>query len=573
MNVALLLILGGLCGCIGDSPVTLPPDDRPSQPADLSDDPADPPPPTDGSADPSTEATSPSLLPVTERLPQEFQDLTEFQDVGILAVARRPNYPRYRPTYEEVQPGVALPNLSPGRYGPEKGETVEFHASVFNRSALDLTSGKGIWRFSDGRTPLEQPFTDFKRQTIKDFGLTWLHDPEEVVDLTFELVVDDARFRDAYERNNRVTVRTNATQLVLQVSLGADLAFTREHAALGLAGAVDWFQAHVEELNAILARSGLDPQHPCKARVFLHEVFYRSNNDEVFKPPAKGDPARELEHYLGLPLYARQDENYDAVFGLESTQTFLEERIQEWRGGRYFRPFFSLWLLKQGLVDPHSSAEVLEDRSLLANLSVRSGQLAFSTSAVLRDPEGKPCPTSTECLLHRTASPGYLPGDLSAERLSSLAVGLVESRFGRRGGLIGDILYALPTAARVVVHDRNGRPLSGVLIRVFQSAWDGEKIVLGGEAPQLFEGYSGQDGAFGLAERPPLRSIPTLPSGFALGPNPFGTIDAYGRNGVLAVELKAGTATELYFLDLVRFVEARLAGQRDEVEIVLRTGL
>lgn len=159
------------------------------------------------------------------------------------------------------------------------------------------------------------------------------------------------------------------------------------------------------------------------------------------------------------------------------------------------------------------------------------------------------------------------PSRLDAgEVLSATDVFMLNANLGRRRGLVGDALYAVPGSVLVTLTDMAGQRLANANVTLYQM----KNGSFDGTAP-VAQFQVGEQGTLGLPKRE-TQTTPGFyfPTGHTPVANPFGRIDPCFGNGALLVKVTVNGVTETAVLKLWQVLDAAARIRRPVAIMALR---
>jgi hypothetical protein len=128
-------------------------------------------------------------------------------------------------------------------------------------------------------------------------------------------------------------------------------------------------------------------------------------------------------------------------------------------------------------------------------------------------------------------------------------------------GYYGQYLYQLPAELRLRILDIEGAPLEGATVKVYQYCErPGQGKVITTQIKT--QGVTDASGIYTLPNVPiDGEFVPEVPTGDALGPNPFGYVAVVGTNGVLHFRVEYNGGVDYAWLDITEANVAYWQGQ------------
>lgn len=454
----------------------------------------------------------------------------EAGDLDVLIIERDPKFQRYdleyRPTDENPNVERAFPKDANVQHEPRKGSMVTFTATVQNKGRAPL-GGTYAW-LMDGTVISSGTVNPLKPREKAMYRQSWAWDPGDH-DLTFRITPDG---EDYAPRNDALTIRTNALMLKFMIERGL---IARAESKVNMFGSLsfeDWLQGQVYFMNQLMAESKYDfAPNGATARVMVGKLEYV---DDGYIPTLGAGPFRVGEMDLSV----------DGGRGC----TALDDPWNSGAGAPAFLNFAGrpddAWLHELshqiGIIDDYQFFVEAEDNA------VNGVAYRYVKAGLMGGGEVDPHPTLG------TLYSLYSPSNVHALNVTK----------GKRRGYFGEYLYAIPRDCSLLLRDEDGKPISGVSIKVFQT--DGRKI----DAVPEHEGKSDGQGRLRLKNRPAPKF--TTETGISCGDNPFGPIHVVGFNGVFLVTARQGNKDLYGFVDIMNFNRAWASGHRDKADIPVK---
>jgi hypothetical protein len=450
-------------------------------------------------------------------------------DLNVLVIERTPIYERYvLPPYD----GIDFPTCSnkDAKHYPDPGEEVTFTARVQNKGKTPA-GGQYVWLL-DGKEVGRGKLDTLKPAETAEFTLPWAWDPADH-DVTFKV----APGADDYcARNNELTVRTNALQLIYFLERGTQAQLEQKTNYFGSYSLEDWLQAQTYFMNQLFAESKYDfAPEGITARVAINKFVYV--DDGYIRDNCSWGPA----------LLGEQNPQWDGGRGCTQITPF-------WDNGDQGATFLNIenmlgrpddcWMHEMshqiGLIDDYQFITEPEDNAVngvgfnYANRGLMGG--------------GEIDPYQNPGTLYSL----YAPGDVHGLNVTK----------GKRRGYFGEYLYCVPANNALVIVDESGAPVANATINVYQT--QGRKI----DTTPEHSGTTDAKGRFALANRPVKGGV--TETGCELRDNPFGPIHVVGFNGVFLIVTKTPDGQEKYgFTTVQEFNLAWAAGHKDQADITV----
>lgn len=435
-------------------------------------------------------------------------------DLQVVSISRTPRYPRYDPLYtyyEITEPSGFGPYIFSAATGlgsgqdentqrqPQVGDTVVYTATVRNRGT-NPWSGLLVARwYEDDRFIHEQHLTTtLQPREVAHFNLPRIWDGVDH-QIRFELAVNDARLT-----NNSLQVTAESVGFLTYIDLSYMEDFrerTRQYPQAATDDMIDWLNRHMARFNQMFAEAGTPKRVHYEVLETLFDFELDPDIDRIYFAIF---PFRFRAGDGDIRLSGYYDPSEDIDFGL------LHEMGHQ-----------------LGLID-------------LYRLNVHPEQNLVN---------GLPF-SAPECLMSGVSH--FL------SRHSALAM---THWYRTAHGYYGQYLYAIPETVKMRFLDRNGNPLAGARVRVFQKC----------ERPGIGEVITDQIKAQGLTDANGEFTLPNVPidpsivppayNGDQLRDNPFGYVAVVGTNGVLLFEIETDGFVDYAWLDITEVNVAYWEGQ------------
>jgi len=451
-------------------------------------------------------------------------------DLDVLMIERRPRYERYDVTrYDksQINPNVTLgicQNVEK-KHQPDPGETVTFTAHVQNKGRSPL-GGTYVWTMDSvdvarGEVPTLQP----REKT--QFTWQWAWDPEDH-DLTFRVTPGG---EDYCDRNNALTIRTNALMLKHMIERGAITRIETKYNMMGSRSCEDYLQGQIWYMNQLFEKSTY-PFAPngITQRVMLGVIEYVDDGHCVS---------------LGAGPYRVGELDFSADGGRGVTAY-----DDPWHSGSAMNEFLNYagrpdgaWLHELGhqigVIDDYQLITEPEDN----HVNGVGFNYDYDYRGIMGGGNIRP---------HRN------PGQLYSYYSPSDVMGLNVTKSKRRG-YFGEYLYCIPKNNTLLIKDEEGQPVANAEIKLYQT----ERRVI--DAIPEHEGRTDANGRFVLKNRKAEHH--TTETGCTLRDNPFGPIDVVGRNAVFLIVVKQGDVEQYSFITVPDFNIACYTGHTERAEL------
>jgi len=163
-------------------------------------------------------------------------------------------------------------------------------------------------------------------------------------------------------------------------------------------------------------------------------------------------------------------------------------------------------------------------------------------------------------------------GGVAGSRFSRVEAAYLNAVRGKPRGARGSYLNQIPGNIGFVVHDRDGKPLPGVEVGIFQlgRTETGDCLLrgAGGNSP-LIEAATDESGGLQLPNRPVTEAVTV--DDIAARANAFGTIAQDYSNGLMAVRLRHGGKETFHFISVLDAQNAALDGHEQQWLVTFHT--
>lgn len=433
-------------------------------------------------------------------------------DLQIVSISRTPRYPRYDPIYtryEITEPNgfgpyifTAATGLGSGQDGntqrwPEIGQTVTYTATVRNRGTTHFAGPVPARWSEDGQTVWSgQVDTDLAPGQTTTFAWSRPWDDAHH-QLTASMSPDDDR-----PDNNERTAWSKSVAFLSYADRTYIENFREESPDYDAItdDLFDWLNAHTDRFNAMFADAGT-------AKRIHFDVLAALEDDAP-------DPDAERINFAIFPFRYLATDGTLRLSGYYAPDEDLDYGLLHEMGHQL------------GLIDLYRLDTPAERNHV-------SGQTYWAIP----------------CLMHGVS-----------RFLSPHSAGAMEHWLDTAHGYYGQYLYAMPEHCRLRLLDRDGGPLAGATVRVYQRAerpGRGELIT-----DQIkFQGVTDTAGEWTLPNVPVDPDlVPTTHTGDSLGPNPFGYVAVVGTNGLLLLEVEHEGQTDHAWLPITEVNDAHRQG-------------
>ncbi len=452
-------------------------------------------------------------------------------DLDVLIIERTPIYERYHlKDYDGIDMGPC--DNKDAKHQPSKGEVVTFTARVQNKGK-EACAGTYVW-LMDGKEVGKGEIKDLKPREEQSIVYKWPWDPADH-DLQFKLT---PKSEDYCQRNNELTVRTNAIIWKHVIERGTMAQVEEKTNMIGSYSMEDWLQGQARFMNQLMENSvyGFAPKGITQ-RVMIAKFEYVDDGEIAKRCP--GGPFQVGE----------QDPRFDGARACTLRDTFWNTSEQ----GLQFLNFLNFlgrpdgaWMHEMshqnGIIDDYQFITSPEDNKVngVGFRYEENGLMGGGSIAPHKNPD--------------TLYSLYAPGDVFAYNYTK----------GKRRGYFGEYLYCLPKQNWLVVLGPDGKPIANAKVKVYQTYIDDKGR--GVDTTPKHEGTTDAQGRFFLKNRP-VKTRGTTETGCELRDNPFGPIHVVGFNGVFLTIVEKDGKQMYGFTSIQEFNVAFAKGQIEKAEI------
>jgi hypothetical protein len=458
-------------------------------------------------------------------------------DLQVVSIARTPRYPRYEPIYDEFT--ITEPSTGFGPYlvtfarrlgsgqtdatqrFPRNGDRVNYTAYVRNRGTNAFCGDVTIqWRVNGALVSEQRVYLALQPGETRSFTYTrtWDNtDPEIRFTLSSGL--------DERAANNSLAIHAKSVpfrSFVDRTYLEEFRERSRRDSRATTDDFIDWLNHHMRHFNLMFADAG----SPKRVHYDVIDILEDDQPD-----PNLGN---EWHHFALFPLPTPRFRAGDGYLRELPYTAYYEQQRD----------------IDKGLLHEFGHQLGLID---LYRLNVDSHQNLVNGMTYREVP----------CLMN------LVEGYLSAHSATAMT-----RWYNVAHGYYGQYLYDLPDQMRLRFLDRNGAPLAGAQITVYQLAkrpgYDDPVIT----NQVKFRGTTDVDGYYTLPNVPIDPNIaPPVHTGNRLRPNPFGYVSVVGWNGLFLIRVDSGDQTDWAWLSIVEANLAYWSGQTGIATFSRRTSL
>ena len=440
----------------------------------------------------------------------------EESDLQVVSISRTPRYPRYAPIYtyyDITEPSgfgpyrmSAATGLGQGQTGetqrwPTIGDPVTYTATVRNRGTLNWDQNLDVRWYVDGSMANQQSYA-VSLPPGKTMTFSYILNWDGLSrDIRFTMDVTDNR-----SLNNTLAINSMSVPYLSYVDLSYMEDFREETLFYPEAVTddfIDWVNLHMAKFNRMFEDAG------SVKRVHYDLLEVLNDNDP--------DPGIDRQPFAIFPFrFYAGDTTY--------------------RHTGYYRPAEDIdygYLHEMGhqlgLIDLYR-LDVPSEKNLISGQSYTG-------------PNG----------LMRTCS------DFISEH-SALAMNLWADK---AHGYYGQYMYNIPSQIRMKILDRQGQPLKGAMVKVYQYCErPGQGQVITSQIKA--QGLTDSSGEFMLPNVPvdPAK-VPQIYTNDKLNANPFGYLAVVGTNGVLHFQVEYDQEIDYAWLDITEANIAYFNGQTE----------
>ncbi len=448
-------------------------------------------------------------------------------DLQVTSLVRSPQYPRFLPAYQyrvvtepsgfgpygfSVATGLSGGQTPSTKRMPVSGESMTYTATIRNRGTTPWSSAAtGTWRVGgEVHSTASLPASlAVGQSTTVSIQLPWIAAGRSI---SFTINATDGR-----AGNNSVLTDTAAVQFLTYV----DRTYAETFRESSLTrwpqtradDIFDWLQRHAARMNEMFASAG------STKRVSYGVLEQLADGD--------ADPTANMSLWACFPFRFRAAE-------------------QDIRNSGYY---VASQDIDYGLLHEMAHQLGLVDMyrwDLPASMNLVNG-IGYQTET---------------CLMHGVS-----------QTLSPQSAGGMNLWQAVAHGYYGQYMYAMPVSCTLRLTGMDGRPLSGVQVRVHQKCdrpGQGEVV----SAQVKATGTTDADGRFTLPNVPidPAIAPPSL-TGDVLRANPFGYLDVVGTNGLLMIEVEDRGIVDHAWLDIAEVNRAFFEGRTGNAEFERRLAL
>jgi len=484
-------------------------------------------------------------------------------DLDVTYIERIPRYNRYRVGYFNLVPrlmpipGDSDNNPNNDKHWPDTGEIVTFIAHVKNKGDQNCPPFNFKW-FIDGREVTSGNSSSALasgEETTQEYQWQW---PSNLDDHTVKFAIIDpgSVIPEISKVNNELSEYTNSLSFTILVEGGLYNLFNQRRNFLGSYSFEDWLQWQFEGFKRTI-REAVYPLTPegVKERIRIDRIIitpFDPNNLQNWTSYWDNDPYLWQIDGRWKFIGVKEDrEERDSTITLEEKREAWEKYVNLWLN-RWDTNLFHELMHQLGIIDGYRFAK--------ANDPLNNNRIEVTNYQGKKvDP-----PWVWECQ-------GLMGGDKSLPPCYSRledhhSVSLLKHLHFRRG-FYGEYLFDIPTNNYLKILDKNGQPLVGARVALYQKA-AGTEII--DNIPE-HQGMTDESGLFYL-ENKPVTSV-TTPTGHTLRNNPFGQISVVGENGTFLIKVNYANKEDFRWITLRPFNLAFWSGNRERAEYPIQTNI
>ena len=442
-------------------------------------------------------------------------------DPDVTYISRTPRYNRYKVDYPKTKSGIGIPVLAKGTENlqrwPRKSETVTYTAHIINKGNVKTPVVGYQWTVNGQKVKkgVLKPLNPGKESTAI-LKRRW-KDKEEII--VFQLDPGN-NVKEICEKNNKLKIGSRDLTMSIWAERGIYELFNHSKNRVGSYSFEDWIQNQVAVMNKRFsqAKYKVSP-FGIEDRVRIDKIVVAEDLD------GPGNPMNKDPHQFNIDgRWQFKDNSYRNKKGMAG----------EWK--KYVKRF----ILKTdwGLIHEMSHQLGVID---LYRMNLINNKKKYPNNGIhVLDKNGKKIPVTKL----PTASwnqvlfkyPGIMAGGTTepykkGSYYSSHTAAGLNTNYGKRRGYYGEYLFDTPESNYLKITGKNGKPLSGAKVELFQK--DAQTEVIDNK-PEL-TGTTSSSGIMRLKNRP-VEGVTTA-TGHTLRPNPFGQIHVVGTNGTMLVRV------------------------------------
>lgn len=465
-------------------------------------------------------------------------------DLTVAYVERLPRDPGWHGRVE-IRNGLPHLNVDPEgqKWRPADGDEVRFRIHVRNAGFKPSSPAPCLVLMDDALIAEKAvPAIEPGEESVVEASWRWRTEAKTLrVRLALEGSKPESLTPEIARWNNDFSEPVQGLAVAVVVARNRYEAFRRQRSLVDSANFEDWAQFQLSSLNALF-RASVYPSSPdgirervrCD-RILIVDDPFDAEQFAAWSAQLKQDAADGLAEYAAVMVFGRLPEPADLSYdALKMDWSALQEVARQ-----------------LGLADLSATDTRLDQCMAL---------------------DGRGYYVQRRHVFPRQNLMMYRAGGF---RFSAPEAAYLNRIVGQPRGFGGDYLYQLPRRVTLLVRSNSGRPLENVRVDAYQLHSRGAlagTIAGVGRGDPLYSAPTDSNGRLSLLDQEAPRF--TSPHGYELGPNPFGTIETDGSNGLLLLKLQYGEAEEYRFMRLYDCSEAFLRGDQDEyvVEIDTRFG-
>lgn len=495
---------------------------------------------------PPVPTLEPILTPTPS--PRKFTPVVEGVDLDVIFIERTPRYSMYQVCYDPSGFNPSLCGNQDQQRWPQKGETVTFRAHVLNKGTKN-TGIFGYEWFIDGIEVESETHPGLApgEEGLVEYPWVWDHEVEGerlLGEHKIEFEVDpDNQVAEASENNNSLVERTDALNFRIFFSEEQYDALNAVVNRIGSFSAEDWIQDQFEAMRDRFKKADY-PLTPNGIREVIRiDKIVVTPNDQLRHlmeaDPDKGRidgawqfycPPGEIVECQGQKYNCDTEPAghagcYAQLFQVETDWGLIHELAHQ-----------------LGIIDLYRMNTANVPDPVNGN-EVNGESRGFDYPGLMGGGDTRPHQDDTFYSSH-----------------TAYAFNLHK---GFRRGFYGDYLFDLPSRNFLEIKDREGNPVAGAKIEVFQK--DEEEII---RFPPKFTGTTNPAGIFELPNQDAGWG-PTK-TGHILRSNPFGPVNVVGTQGLFLIKVDTGAEIDYLFLDQTLFNLAYWSGNKESATYTLQ---
>lgn len=501
------------------------------------------------------------LLPISLFLVQKRQEIRKeaqvasLPDLDVTYIERIPRYYRYNVEYPGGVPYVAPipgdPDQDPNndKHWPDPGEIVTFTVHFKNHGGVRSPDFNYKW-FIDGvevgsgfRSGLE-----VKAEATESYQWAW---PADLSDHKVKFAIDpENSFAEISKVNNTLEDYTNALSYSIWVEQGQYDAFNKRQNGVGTFSFEDWLKWQFDELKNRLVNSKY-PLNP-------EGIKERIRIDKIVVVPFD---TNDLNNWRWVMLNDSELWTIDGRWQFVAEKNTFAEKQAQW--DKYVLDYINR--IDDGLLHElvHQLGIMDSYRFAKPNDPGNHNRIYVTDkNGIYADP-----PWIWECQGLMGGDAAIRPDCPDPTKVEDHAAFPLNLHLHFRRGFYGDYLFDIPQNNYLRILGKDGNPLIGVNVALYQKAKNTEVI---DNIPE-HQGTTDQNGLFYLENKP--ANSPTTVTSHVLRDNPFGQVSVVGENGAFLTKISNADSEEFGWISLRPFNLAYWNGQHDQATYTIQTNL